>query len=73
MHRAGPTQGKATERRRIVMEEMKELFALIAMVTAFLTGGYVLLEDAPDPQYVLVGCTFAVVFALFANAARRSR
>jgi hypothetical protein len=49
---------------------MKELFALIAMGAAFATGGYVLLEDAPDPQYVLVGCTFAVVFALFTSAAR---
>ena len=52
---------------------MKELFALIAVGAAFATGGYVLLEDAPNPQYVLVGCTFAVVFALLANAARRSR
>ena len=52
---------------------MKEAFAFAAIGAALATAAHVMIEDAPNLEYVLVGCTFSIVFALLANAARRSR
>ena len=52
---------------------MRQLFAILAIGALLTTGGYIALSEMPDSQYVLVGCAAAIVFALLANAARRSR